>query len=77
MTTYPDIPPPMIAILWVIAVACWLRSKNNATFGQQFWSPKLSYRKINIYYSDAEFNVEYDGTIRLHSKVSIDGDIIV
>jgi len=46
-------------------------------FGQQFWSPKLSYRKIKIYYSDAEFNVEYDGTIRLHSNESIDGDIIV
>jgi len=46
-------------------------------FGQQFWSPKLSYRNILVYYSDAEFNVEYDGTIRLHSNVNIDGDIII
>ena len=37
----------------------------------------MSYRKNKAYYSDAEFNVEYDGTIRLHSNLNIDGDIIV
>jgi len=38
---------------------------------------EITYRNILLYYSDAELNVDYDGTIRLRSNHNIDGDIIV